>query len=148
MNKDRQGENHQTKMPHVPPRQESGPVAQSLNRGVRDLLTKLTQAVQGDGTRRTHRQPGRGVNRDRHSMGIDLGDKRSKYGFLDVEGAIVAKGSLATTREACAAYFSAIPPARMALEVGTHSAWVWVPKTRRDRKPADWRSCHHAARRS
>jgi transposase len=124
MKKDRKGESQQAKMPHVPPGQESGPVAQSLNRGVRDLLAKLTPAVKGDGTTKTPRQPGRGVNRDRHSIGIDVGDKRSKYGFLDVEGAIVAEGGLATTREEFAAYFSVIPQARIALEVGTHSAWV------------------------
>ena len=65
MNKDCQGENHQAKMPHVSPEQESGPVVQSLNRGVRDLLAKLTQDVKGDGTTKTRRQPGRGFNRDR-----------------------------------------------------------------------------------
>jgi transposase len=124
MKQDRQGETQQTKMPHVSPGQESGPGAQSLNRGVRDLLAKLTQAVTEEGTTKTQRQPGRGVNRDRHSIGIDLGDKRSKYCFLDTDGAIVAEGSLATTRGEFAAYFSVIPPARIALEVGTHSAWV------------------------
>jgi hypothetical protein len=36
MKQDRQGENQLTKMPHVSPGQESGPGAQSLNRGVRD----------------------------------------------------------------------------------------------------------------
>ena len=87
-------------------------------------MAKLTQAVPEEGTTKSQRQPGRGVNRDRHSIGIDLGDKRSKYCFLDVDGAIVAEGSLATTREECAVYFSALPPARMALEVGIHSAWV------------------------
>jgi transposase len=124
MTQDRQGENQQAKMPHVPPGQESGPVAQRLHRGVRDLLAKLTQAGKEERTTKTQRQPGRGVNRDRDSIGLDLGDKRSPYGFLDVDGEIVTEGSLAPTREEFTAYFSAIPQARMAVEVGTHSAWV------------------------
>jgi Transposase len=124
MKPDRQGENQQAKMPHVPPGQESGPVAQRLHRGVRDLLAKLTQAGKEERTTKTQRQPGRGVNRDRDSIGLDLGDKRSPYGFLDVDGEIVTEGSLAPTREEFTAYFSAIPQARMAVEVGTHSAWV------------------------
>src|SRR5262245_11229504 len=124
MKQDREGENLQGRMLHEPRGQESEPVAQSLTRGLRDLLAKLTQAGQEDRTTKTQRQPGRGVNRDRYSIGLDLGDKRSKYCFLDVDVAIVTVGSLATTREEFTAYFSAIPQARMAVEVGTHSAWV------------------------
>src|SRR5918992_1558131 len=123
MKQDHQGENQQTKMPRVSPGQESGPGARNLNRGVRDLLAKLTQAVPEEGKTKAQRQLGRGVNRDRHSIGIDVGDKRSRYCFLDIDGAIVAEESLATTREEFAAYFSVIPPARIALEVGTHSGW-------------------------
>jgi hypothetical protein len=71
LKQERQGENQQAKMPHVPPGQESGPVAQSLNRGVRDLLAKLTQAGNADRTTKTPRQPGRGVNRERYHSGLD-----------------------------------------------------------------------------
>jgi hypothetical protein len=124
MEPERQGETQQTKMPHVSPGPESGPGAQRLNRGVRDLLATLTHAVPEEGTTKAQRQLGRGVNRDRHGRGIDWGETRSPYCFLDLDGAIVAEGSLATTREEFAAYFSVIPPARLALEVGTPSAWV------------------------
>ena len=58
------------------------------------------------------------------SVGIDLGDKRSRFCFLDMQGEIVSEDGLATTREEFKAYFSSIPKARIAIEVGTHSAWI------------------------
>ena len=64
------------------------------------------------------------MNQDRNSIGIDLGDRRSKYGVLDRSGEIIAEGRVATRREEFIAKFSALPKARIALEVGTHSAWV------------------------
>ena len=64
------------------------------------------------------------MNQDGNSIGIDLGDRRSKYGVLDRPGEIIAEGSVATRREEFIANFSALPKARIALEVGTHSAWV------------------------
>jgi hypothetical protein len=76
MTQDRQGETPQTTMPHVSPGQESGPGAQRLNRGVRDRLAKLTPAGPEAGTTQAPRPPGRGVNRDRHRIGIELGETR------------------------------------------------------------------------
>ncbi len=57
-------------------------------------------------------------------IGIDLGDKRSRFCFLDEGGEIVVEGSLATTRVEFEAYFSPIARSHIALEVGTHSPWV------------------------
>lgn len=57
-------------------------------------------------------------------IGIDLGDKESRYCFLDREGEILIEGNLATTRVSFQAYFSQIARSRIALEVGTHSPWV------------------------
>jgi len=64
------------------------------------------------------------VNQDGNSIGIDLGDRRSHYGVLDRQGEIIAEGSVATRREEFSANFSGLAKARIALEVGTHSAWV------------------------
>jgi hypothetical protein len=58
------------------------------------------------------------------SVGIDWGDKRSRFCFLDVQGGTVSEDALGTTREEFKAYFSSIPKARIAIEVGTHSPWV------------------------
>jgi transposase len=57
-------------------------------------------------------------------IGIDLGDKKSNYCFMDRGEEFLAEDQLPTTLEAFAAYFSAIPKSRIALEVGTHSPWV------------------------
>jgi transposase len=63
-------------------------------------------------------------NAVKYHIGIDIGDKTSEYCFLDEGANILAQGSLASTREALEAYFSAIPRSRIGLEVGTHSAWM------------------------
>lgn len=57
-------------------------------------------------------------------IGIDLGDKKSQYCFLDGHGEIMVEGSLANTAVGFEAYFSQIGRSRIALEVGTHSPWV------------------------
>jgi transposase len=57
-------------------------------------------------------------------IGIDLGDKKSNYCFMDDEAEIRAEGTLATTAEEFNAFFSAIPRSRIAMEVGTHSPWI------------------------
>lgn len=57
-------------------------------------------------------------------IGIDLGDKKSNYCFMDRGEEFLAEDQLPTTPEAFAAYFEATPKSRIALEVGTHSPWV------------------------
>jgi transposase len=56
-------------------------------------------------------------------IGIDLGDKKSYYCFLDADGNMV-EGSLTTTPTDFGLHFKAIPRSRIAIEVGTHSPWV------------------------
>jgi hypothetical protein len=123
MKRARTREPHHDQMPQVPSRPENQPGTQRLKRGVRDLLATLTHGVKAEVTTKTRRPPGRGGHRDRHSRGIDVGDKERQSDFLDVDGAMVTEGRLATTRDAFVADVSAIPQARMAIEVGTHSAW-------------------------
>jgi transposase len=57
-------------------------------------------------------------------VGIDLGDKKSNYCFIDADGNIFAEGTLATTQAELNELFSSIPKCRIAIEVGTHSPWV------------------------
>lgn len=56
-------------------------------------------------------------------IGIDLGDKKSYYCFLDGDENMV-EGSLTTTPTDFELHFKAIPRSRIAIEVGTHSPWV------------------------
>jgi transposase len=57
-------------------------------------------------------------------VGIDLGDRKSNYCFIDAEGSIFAEGTLAATQAGMDELFSAIPKCRIAIEVGTHSPWI------------------------
>jgi transposase len=58
------------------------------------------------------------------TIGMDLGDKSSRYCVLDEQGEIVQEGSVGTTKKALAQKFGALRRSRMAVEVGTHSPWV------------------------
>ena len=58
------------------------------------------------------------------TVGIDLGDRSSRYCILDEHGEVLAEGSVATTKKGFAQVFGSKPRSRLALEVGTHSPWV------------------------
>ena len=59
-----------------------------------------------------------------YTIGIDLGDKRSRYCILDKEGKILRESSVATLPAALKTVFSKLAGCRIAMEVGTHSPWV------------------------
>jgi transposase len=58
------------------------------------------------------------------TVGIDLGDRSSRYCILDEQGEPMVEGSMATTRKGLAQVLGSKPRSRVALEVGTHSPWV------------------------
>ncbi len=58
------------------------------------------------------------------TIGMDLGDKISRYCVLDGQGEVLREASTATTKKGLCQAFGALPRCRMALEVGTHSPWV------------------------
>lgn len=57
-------------------------------------------------------------------IGLDLGDKSSRYCVLDKNGEVVQEGSVGSARKAIAGLFGGMARCRIALEVGTHSPWV------------------------
>ena len=57
-------------------------------------------------------------------IGLDLGDRWSHLTILDPEGQVVEESRVPTTGGALQKKFSALPAARIAMEVGTHSRWV------------------------
>jgi transposase len=63
-------------------------------------------------------------NRDRLTVGVDLGDRWSNYCILDLEGETLAEGQVRTTEQDFAEFFQSLSSARVVIEVGTHSAWV------------------------
>jgi transposase len=58
------------------------------------------------------------------TVGIDLGDKTSRYCILDEAGEVVSEDQVPTTKAGLDALFAKMPASRIALEVGTHSPWV------------------------
>ena len=58
------------------------------------------------------------------TIGLDLGDKTSRYCVLDGSGEVVEEGNAATTKKGVTQEFGARKRCRIALEVGTHSPWV------------------------
>jgi transposase len=58
------------------------------------------------------------------TIGMDLGDKTSRYCMLSSEGAILREGQVATTKAGMMETFGRFGRARIAIEVGTHSPWV------------------------
>lgn len=58
------------------------------------------------------------------TIGMDLGDKSSRYCVLGENGDVLSEGSVATTRKAMAQKFAGMRRCRVAMEVGTHSPWL------------------------
>lgn len=57
-------------------------------------------------------------------VGLDLGDRFSQLCVLDGDGEVVQEARVRTTEAQFRGWFAALDPARVALEVGTHSPWV------------------------
>jgi transposase len=58
------------------------------------------------------------------TIGIDLGDRFSHYCTIDVAGTVVAEGRIATTAGSIELEFARVPGKTIAIEAGTHSAWI------------------------
>ena len=64
------------------------------------------------------------TRREKLTIGLDLGDRSSRYCVLDEQGDVILEGSVATTRTGLDRVLGAMTRCRIALEVGTHSPWV------------------------
>ena len=62
--------------------------------------------------------------KQRLTIGLDLGDRTSRYCILDEAGEVVSEDQLPTTQTGLSALFAKMASSRVALEVGTHSPWV------------------------
>jgi len=60
---------------------------------------------------------------DRLTIGMDLGDKTSRYCVLNGAGEVLEQGACPTTRKGMT-QFGSRARSRIAIEVGTHSPWV------------------------
>jgi transposase len=60
----------------------------------------------------------------RHTIGVDLGDKRSHVCVLDGEGQVTSECTITTSPTAFRKYFIAISSALVVIEFGSHSRWA------------------------
>lgn len=58
------------------------------------------------------------------TVGLDLGDRYSRYCLLNGEGEVIEEGRIQSTEAAFRRHFQGEPRQRIALECGTHSPWV------------------------
>ena len=74
------------------------------------------------------KSPRRGSEREKQplelTIGVDLGDKSSRYCILDREGKVLLERSIATSKKGLAQAFASMGASRIAIEVGTHSPWI------------------------
>jgi len=60
----------------------------------------------------------------RHTIGVDLGNKRSHLCMLDAAGQVVSESTISTSPAAFRKHFVSLPSALVVLEVGPHSRWA------------------------
>ena len=60
----------------------------------------------------------------RMTIGMDLGDKTSRYCVLNGPGEVTQEGSVTTTKKGMLQVFGSRKRCRIVIEVGTHSPWV------------------------
>src|SRR5208337_3001646 len=58
------------------------------------------------------------------TVGIDLGDRCSRYCIVNADGEVMEEGRIATTAAALERHFTGEARQRIAMECGTHSPWV------------------------
>ena len=58
------------------------------------------------------------------TVGIDLGDRFSRYCMVNAEGEVMEEGRMQTTAAAMERHFAGEARQRIAMECGTHSPWV------------------------
>ena len=58
------------------------------------------------------------------TIGLDLGDRWSRYCMVDCRGSVAKEDRVRTSPEALEETFRVVLPSRIVIEAGTHSPWV------------------------
>lgn len=62
--------------------------------------------------------------RPKRTVGVDLGDRFSRYCVLNEDGEVMEEGRMRTSAEAFGRHWEGEPRQRMVMETGTHSPWI------------------------
>src|ERR1700739_295006 len=114
------------------PRAKRAKAQRPVQREAKEVLAELVEKLRGKlelkSTSASAAEAGpRGElspNLDRLTVGLDLGDQWSHFCILGFEGETLSEGQLQTREAEVAEFFQALAPARVVMEVGTHSAWM------------------------
>ena len=110
------------------PRKERGPANRNAKEVMAELVAKLSQRLEprlgAEGGLKVREEELPGPNRERLTVGVDLGDKSSNFCVLGLDGEKLTEGQIRTTPEDFAELFQLLAVSRVVMEVGTHSAWV------------------------
>lgn len=60
----------------------------------------------------------------RPTIGLDLGDRSSRWCALGADGEVIGRGEVESERQELERFFGRIPKSLVALEVGSHSPWI------------------------
>ena len=94
-----------------------GPVQRDAREVMAELVVKLSQKLEPQSTRKSEEDPRKagmpGPNRDRLTVGVDLGDKWSNFCILGLDGEKLTEGELRTTPQDFAEFFQAMAGARV-----------------------------------
>src|SRR5499425_3041474 len=94
-----------------------GPVQRDAKEVLAEVLGKLRgkRDAPAVSTRAKENRRGNtvGPNRDRLTVGVDLGDRWSQYCILGLEGETLAEGQLRTTQEDVGEFFRGVTRARV-----------------------------------
>ena len=105
-----------------------GSVRRDAKEVMAELVARLSQKLEprSAGARAGEGRPQDlpGPNRDRLTVGVDLGDKWSNFCIVGLDGEKLTEGELRTTQQDFAELFQSLAAARVVMEVGTHSAWA------------------------
>jgi transposase len=84
--------------------------------------------VKTDGTRKSEKRQPPAIRPEGKPfcavVGLDVSDRKTCYCVLNLNGETVAEGTLATREHSMRLQFEGKPKMRIAMEAGTHSAWL------------------------
>jgi hypothetical protein len=96
-----------------------GPVQRDPKEVLAEVLGKLTGKLEAPAVSSSVKESRRGntvgPNRDRLTVGVDLGDRWSQCCILGLEGETLAEGQLRTTQEDVREFFQALTAARVVM---------------------------------
>jgi transposase len=93
-------------------------------------MERRTRSAKGEPAMKKNSISPKGAKQARQSwkgpitVGMDIGDRTSRYCILDGNGEMVGEGSAGTTKAAMTQLYGQFRKCRIALEVGTHSPWL------------------------